>query len=210
MSNKEIYGGKDDLTLEEGRFLIALSREAIAKYLSENKVIQQTANTPQKLLDKRGVFVTLSNHASDELRGCIGFPEPAERLVKATIIAAIEAATGDPRFHSVTLEEMDKDLIVEVSVLTTPKAVRAEPRQLPEAVSIGIDGLIIEKGLHRGLLLPQVAIEWGWDGAEFLTNCCLKAGLPPDEWLTGDVKVFKFQAAVFKETAPKGSVKRLM
>jgi len=196
------------LSLEEGRFLVVLSREAISKYLIEQKIISPPADTPPSLLKERGVFVTLSNHASGELRGCIGFPTSAERLVKATIVSAIEAATGDPRFPSVTPEELDRDLVIEVSVLTPPEKIEADPGELPMHIFIGVNGLIVERGPQRGLLLPQVAVEWGWDEQEFLANCSLKAGLAPDEWLLKDVKVFKFQATVFRERSPKGPVER--
>jgi uncharacterized protein (TIGR00296 family) len=200
---------KDYLSVEEGRFLVALSREAISKYLSEKKILTPPPDTPANLLQKRGVFVTLTNHASDELRGCIGFPTPTEELAKSTILSAIEAATGDPRFNPVTLDELERDLVVEVSVLTTPEEIRVKPEDLPNHVVVGVDGLIIGRGACRGLLLPQVAPEWGWNSQEFLTNCCLKAGLPPDEWLLKGTEVLKFQAAVFKEIEPKGPVERV-
>jgi len=199
----------DAVSLDEGRFLVRLAREAILKYLVGRKVIQPPADTPVNLMKKRGVFVTLTNHGSGELRGCIGFPEPVEKLVHATITSAIEAATADPRFPAVSPEELDEDVIVEVSVLTEPKMIEAPRKEIPEHICIGADGLIVGRGLQRGLLLPQVAVEWGWDREEFLAHCCLKAGLPPDEWLLEGTKVHKFQAVIFKEVAPKGPVQRV-
>ena len=199
----------DAVSLDEGRILVRLAREAISRYLAERKVIQPPADTPANLLKKRGVFVTLTNHASGELRGCIGFPEPVEKLASATITSAIEAATEDPRFPAVSPEELDEDMIVEVSVLTAPKEIEAPRKEIPEHICIGADGLIVGRGPQRGLLLPQVAVEWGWDREEFLAHCCLKAGLPPDEWLLEGTKVHKFQAVIFKEVAPKGPVQRV-
>jgi uncharacterized protein (TIGR00296 family) len=210
MSKKNSLNNEKELNITEGEFLVKLSRKAISNYLLENKIIKPPEDTPVSLNKKLGVFVTLKNYSSDELRGCIGFPEPIEILAKATIMSAIEAATGDPRFHQVTLKELDEDIIVEISVLTPPLEIKTEPKDIPEHITVGTDGLIIGKGLQRGLLLPQVAIEWNWNTEEFLANCCLKAGLPPDSWLLKDSKIFKFQATIFKERSPKGIVEKVL
>jgi uncharacterized protein (TIGR00296 family) len=99
---------------------------------------------------------------------------------------------------------------VEVSVLTPIQPLDAKnPREYPHHVKIGEDGLVVEKGWSKGLLLPQVPVEWQWDEEEFLSNCCMKAGLPPDSWLLNGVKIYKFQAIIFMEETPKGVVKRL-
>lgn len=209
MSKRQKPDVTDSFSLEEGTFLVRLAREAISRYLAATNVIQPPTDTPENLLKKRGVFVTLTNHTSGELRGCIGFPEPIEKLVNATITSAIEAATEDPRFPAVTPEELDKEVIVEVSVLTAPEEINAPRKEIPEYICVGTDGLIVGRGFQRGLLLPQVAVEWGWDREEFLAHCCLKAGLPPDEWLLEGTKVHKFQAVIFKEAAPKGPVRRV-
>jgi len=201
---------ENELNITEGEFLVNLARKAISNYLSENKMIKPPEDTPASLNEKLGVFVTLNNYSSGELRGCIGFPEPIEILVKATITSAIEAATGDPRFPKVTLNELEEDITVEISILTTPQEIKTEPKDVPEHISIGTDGLIIGRGQQRGLLLPQVAVEWEWDKEEFLANCCLKAGLPSDSWLLNDTKVFKFQATIFEELSPKGNVKKVI
>lgn len=210
MPKKNSSDNENELNINEGEFLVKLARKAISNYLSENKIIKPPENTLTSLNEKLGVFVTLNNYSSGELRGCIGFPEPIEILVKATITSAIEAATGDPRFPQVTLKELEEDITVEISVLTTPQEIKTEPKDIPEHISIGTDGLIIGKGLQRGLLLPQVAVEWEWDKEEFLANCCLKAGLPPDSWLLDDSKVFKFKATIFRERSPKGIVEKVL
>lgn len=201
---------ENELNLTEGEFLVTLARKAISNYLSENKMIKPPEDTPVSLNEKLGVFVTLKNFSSGELRGCIGFPEPIEMLAKATIASAIEAATGDPRFPQVTLKELEKNITVEISVLTIPQLIKTEPEDIPRHISIGSDGLIIERGLQRGLLLPQVAEEWKWDEEEFLANCCLKAGIPPDSWLLKDSKVFTFKATIFRELSPKGIVEKVL
>jgi len=195
-------------SVSDGRFLISLARTAITEYLSKRKVINPPADTPRHLLEKSGVFVTLNlTKPTRQLRGCIGYPLPTEPLAVATIQSAIEAATADPRFDPVKLPEFKDSISVEVSVLTIPKELTAEPTERPKEIQIGIDGLIVGKGGRRGLLLPQVAPEWGWDAEEFLSHCCLKAGLPPDAWLEKNTKVEKFQAVVFEETRPNGDVR---
>jgi len=195
-------------SIEDGRFLVTLARNAITEYLSKRKAIDPPADTPKHLLEKSGVFVTLnSTKKTRHLRGCIGYPLPIEPLVAATIGVAIEAATGDPRFDPVKLSEFKNDIAVEVSVLTVPDELKArEPVERAKEIEIGRDGLVVGRGAYRGLLLPQVAPEWDWNAEEFLSQCCLKAGLPPDAWLEKETKVEKFQAIVFKEDQPNGEV----
>lgn len=196
-------------SISEGRFLVTLARTAIVEYLSKRRTIDPPAETPKHLLEKSGVFVTLnSTKPTRRLRGCIGYPLPTEPLAVATIGSAIEAATGDPRFEPVELSEFQERVSVEVSVLTIPEELTAkEPAERPREIQIGRDGLIVGRGARRGLLLPQVAPEWNWDAEEFLNNCCLKAGLPPDAWLDKNTQVEKFQAVVFEEVEPSGEVR---
>jgi uncharacterized protein (TIGR00296 family) len=164
----------------------------------------------EKLRRKSGVFVTLNTtRPARELRGCIGFPYPDEPLVNATIKAAVYAATDDPRFEPVTPEEFEESVTVELTVLTPPTTLETRDRkELPDMVEIGRHGLIVEGRGTSGLLLPQVAPEWKWDASEFLMNCCLKAGLPPDSWLLDDVKVKTFEGEIFEEVEPAGKVRR--
>jgi len=195
-------------SIDDGRFLVTLARTAINEYLSKHRVTDPPAGTPKHLLEKSGVFVTLeSTKPTRQLRGCIGYPLPTEPLVIATIHSAIEAATGDPRFEPVGLAEFES-ITIEVSVLTIPEKLSSkEPTERSKEITIGRDGLIVGRRARRGLLLPQVAPEWGWDAEEFLSNCCLKAGLPPDAWLDKETEVEKFQAVVFEEDQPKGEVR---
>jgi hypothetical protein len=96
---------------------------------------------------------------------------------------------------------------VEVSVLTKPEPIEVEnPRDYPKHIEIGRDGLIIEWSGYSGLLLPQVPVEWGWDVEEFLSQTCMKAGLPPDHWFEKDVRIQKFSAQIFKEKTPGGEI----
>ncbi|ADU96082.1 TIGR00296 family protein [Thermovibrio ammonificans] len=193
------------LSLEEGSFLVKLARTAIEKFLTEGVKITPPPQTPQRLFEERGVFVTLKRFPSGELRGCIGYPEPIMPLVLATIDAAISAATKDPRFYPLTPQELDS-VTVEVTVLTPPEPIDVPPQQLPRAIKVGRDGLIVRCGLASGLLLPQVPVEWGWNEEEFLSQTCVKAGLPPNCWLDPRCKFYKFQGQIFTETEPYGPV----
>ena len=198
------------LSIEEGKFLIELARNAVKEYLKTKKPISAPENTPKKLREKCGVFVTINSvkHGEKELRGCIGYPYPTNPLVEAVIDAAINSATQDPRFYPISLRELD-EVVFEISVLTPPEAIKTEkPEEYLAKIKVGEDGLIVEKGMFKGLLLPQVPVEWGWCEEEFLCQCCIKAGLPADSWLTKGAKIYKFRAIIFEEEKPQGEVKR--
>jgi uncharacterized protein (TIGR00296 family) len=199
-----------ELSDEEGKFLIQLSRNTVKTYLEKGETLKPPENTPKKFFEKCGVFVTISTlkRGRKELRGCIGYPYPTNPLVEAVIDAAIQASTQDPRFESMTAKELD-NVVFEVSVLTPPEPVHTDkPEEYVKTIKVGEHGLIVEKGFYKGLLLPQVPVEWGWGEEEFLCQCCMKAGLPPDSWLTKGAKIYKFSAIVFEEETPKGDVKR--
>ncbi|MEM1606860.1 MAG: TIGR00296 family protein [Candidatus Bathyarchaeia archaeon] len=199
-----------DLTDEDGELLVKLARRAVEENLKDGRIISPPESIPQRLLEKRGVFVTINSVMEGEksLRGCIGFPYPAYPLVKAVIEAAIESATRDPRFPPMTPNELD-NVVFEVSILTEPELIKvSSPREYPLKIKVGEDGLIVERGFYKGLLLPQVPVEWNWDEEEFLCQCCLKAGLPPDCWLLKGTKIYKFQCVIFEETRPNGPVVR--
>ncbi|MEM2420068.1 MAG: TIGR00296 family protein [Candidatus Bathyarchaeia archaeon] len=199
-----------DLNLEEGKLLVKLARNAVEEYLKTRKRIRVPEELPKKLMQPCGVFVTINSiqNGEKELRGCIGLPHPTIPLAEAVIESAISSATQDPRFYPLSPEELDR-VIFEVSVLTPPQLVEVKnPSEYPSKIKVGVDGLIIERGFYKGLLLPQVPVEWNWDEEEFLCQCCLKAGLPPDCWLMKGTKVYKFQAIIFEEERPKSEVKR--
>ena len=161
-------------------------------------------------MEKCGVFVTLNVHAmgSFGLRGCIGLIYPTSTLLDSVMDAAESSAFSDPRFPPVRPEEM-KGITIEISVLTPSELIEVQnPLDYPNHVKVGRDGLIIVKGWRRGLLLPQVPIEWGWESREFLSQCCIKAGLPSDEWKNRETEVYKFQAILFKEDEPVGNISR--
>ena len=198
------------LTLEEGEFLVSLARQTVTEYLKSGQVLQVPEGVSSKLMELCGVFVTLNrvHEGKKMLRGCIGLPYPTTPLVQAVIEAAISAATQDPRFPQVALEELDQ-IVFEVSVLTPPERVTVEKTSdYPSKIEVGRDGLIMERGYYKGLLLPQVPVEWNWNTEEFLCQTAMKAGLSPDAWLLTDTKIYKFQAIIFEEASPKGRIEQ--
>ena len=179
-----------------GTYLVNIAKEAIEHYLETKERLQTPEDHPIELDEKLGVFVTLNKN--NDLRGCIGYAEPIESAIDATIDVAIAAAFNDPRFSAVTKDEYPI-LDLEVTVLTKPELiVVAHPDQYFEEIEIGRDGLIIQKGYSRGLLLPQVATEHALDIENFLEHTCMKAGISADSWMDESCDVYKFQGQIFK------------
>ncbi|HVO37368.1 MAG TPA: TIGR00296 family protein [Candidatus Acidoferrum sp.] len=198
------------ITEEEGELLVKLARKAVEEFLKTKGHVPVPKDIPEKLLQRCGVFVTLNSfkRGGKELRGCIGYPYPTDPLVHSVIESAICSATQDPRFCPLSLDELDKT-VFEISVLTPPQAIEVKkPTEYPSKIKIGEDGLIVERGMFKGLLLPQVPVEWNWDQEEFLCQACCKAGLSPDCWLMKNTVIYKFQAIIFEEEEPAGKVKR--
>jgi len=197
------------LSAEVGETAVKLARGAIeARISGKGRVPPGPKEKP--FTDLRGVFVTINRvgDAAERLRGCIGYPYPVEPLGVAIREAAVAAATEDPRFPPLSESELG-GVVVEVSILTSPLPLVADtPRDLPSKVRIGTDGLIISRFGLSGLLLPQVATEFGMDQVEFLSQACMKAGLPPDSWLDRGTEVRTFQAEIFAEKEPRGKVER--
>jgi len=198
----------EDLSLEEGTFLVRLARNAVLGYIQSRKVPSRPPETPEILLRKGAAFVTLlkiTPTGETELRGCIGYVRATEALVDSVIRAAIAAATEDPRFPPVKLHEL-QHIVFEVSVLSDPKVIGLQGKDRVKGFIIGRDGLIIRRGFYSGLLLPEVPVEYCWDEETFLSETCLKAGLPPDCWLDDVSEVFRFSAVTFREEQPEGTV----
>jgi hypothetical protein len=190
----------------QGELAVRIARSVMESHV--NRVRMPDFEIPALFREKSGVFVTLTTYPDDDLRGCIGYPEPTTPLIDALKDAAVSACSRDPRFPPVKPSEL-KHIRVEVSLLTPPQEILVRnPRELCGCVMIGEDGLIMERGWARGLLLPQVPVEWKWDAEEFLSQTCMKAGLMPDAWLEPGTKVYKFQAEVFSEDRPGGKVRR--
>jgi len=195
----------EDLTVEQAKILIAEARRTIESYLETGKV--NKARIPEEMDKPMGVFVTLKKHRAkgERLRGCIGFPEPIYDLSRGLAKAAVSAAFSDPRFPPLDAEELP-GISLEISLLSSPRLLDVPKAELSSAVKVGEHGIIIERGINRGLLLPQVAVEEGCDSESFLALGCLKAGLPPDAWLDKKVNIYVFTAEVFGEVEPRGDV----
>jgi AmmeMemoRadiSam system protein A len=158
------------------RVLLAIAHQAILFGLEGRSFPEAPpfpAGLPPELSDPRGVFTTL--YLDRELRGCVGYAVPIAPLHRAVAETARAAAFEDSRFSPVTKDEGPR-LKVSLSVLSALAPIR------PEAVEVGRHGLVISQGAHRGLLLPQVPVEHGWDRETFLEQTCRKAGLPLDAW----------------------------
>ena len=180
---------EDVLNSEQKSFLLDLARRTISSYLEKGGSLKEESDDPL-LLKKRGAFVTLK--VDNELRGCIGYPLPHKPLLETIIDCAIAAASQDFRFASIKKEELSR-LKIEISVLTLPRKVKDVSE-----IKIGEHGIILSKGPHKGLLLPQVPVEWDWDLETYLNHGCLKAGLAENEWKKG-ATIEIFSAQVFSE-----------
>jgi AmmeMemoRadiSam system protein A len=170
--------------------LLSFARATIEEYLKEG-----TRRPPLlaagPYAKKCGAFVTL--HSKGRLRGCIGNMVGEGPLALTIRDMAIAAATGDPRFHRVDKDEMTS-VDIEISVLTP-----LEKLDDVSKIEVGKHGILLKRGYHQGVLLPQVASEYGWDRETFLSQTCQKAGLLPDAWKDSQTEIFVFSAEVFGE-----------
>ncbi len=171
-------------TPAQRKMIIGLANDAVAAAVNRNP-LADSADDPL-FSQLSGVFVTLKKNG--DLRGCIGYPEAVMPLREAITKSARSAALHDPRFPPVTQPEL-ASITIEVTVLSPLFPIK------PEDVVVGTHGLVVEMGGHRGLLLPQVPEDWGWNREEFLNHTCNKAGLPMDAWKKG-AKLFGFTGEV--------------
>jgi len=204
MSDEEIF------SVEDGKMLIKFARDNVENYLKTSKKIGIPDEIKQKFSEKYGAFVTLNyfNVSDNPLRGCIGYIDPTYSLFDVIHRVSVSSALEDPRFPSVTLDELD-NIVIEISILTPPKLIEVSaPKEYLDKIVIGRDGLIVEKGMRRGLLLPQVPVdhERNWDVETFLSHTCQKAWLSEDSWKDLSTKIYSFQAIIFEETSPRGEV----
>ena len=169
---------------EERNLLLRLAHEAIVSALDGRYLADMAAS--HHLSEPRGAFTTL--YLQGKLRGCVGYPMPITPLARTIIETARAAAFEDPRFAPITIEEA-RALQISLSVLSPMQPIT------PEEVEVGWHGLLISHVGHRGLLLPQVPVEHGWDRVTFLEQTCLKAGLPPNAWR--EARIEAFTAEVF-------------
>lgn len=178
------------LSEKDASTLLAIAREAITNHV--NKVQYQPDPREEKsLVQKSGCFVTIKQKG--QLRGCIGSFQTEHPLYQEVAAMAIASASKDPRFHPLEKEEL-ADFDLEISVLSP-----LEKIDDVDQVEVGTHGLYIEKNFSRGVLLPQVARDYGWDRTTFLQQTCLKAGLPPDAWQASDAEIYIFSAQIIFE-----------
>jgi hypothetical protein len=171
--------------------LLQIARAAIAAHVRQSTT-ESAIRIPQSAMLARpgAAFVTL--HRRGDLRGCIGHLEPTESIGTVVSRCAVAAGSRDPRFPPVTPAELD-EIDIEISLLGPLLPIAG-----PQDILVGRDGLVVERGWQRGLLLPQVAVEWEWDAEAFLAHTCRKAGLPRDAWKQG-AAMWRFEAEVFGE-----------
>jgi AmmeMemoRadiSam system protein A len=163
--------------------------ETVIENKARGKPVPEFTVDSRVLKEKRGAFVTINKKG--QLRGCIGCLQAYKLLYQTVEEMAAQAAFNDPRFDPVTEKELP-DLEIEISVLTPLRRIKHV-----DEIEVGKHGILVEKGYYSGLLLPQVATEYGWDRKAFLEHTCLKAGLPADAWKDKDVVISIFSADIF-------------
>lgn len=196
-------GRRRRLDASDGERLVRAARRALTEVVAGGRP-GPDADLESRFSFRSGVFVTLTA-SGGRLRGCIGHPVPDMRLCNAVVDSAVSAGTSDPRFDPVSPAELGK-IAVEVTVLSEPEEIRADPADRVRHVRVGRDGLIVRSARGSGLLLPQVATEYGWGPLEFLERACEKAGLGRDCWMDSSVSVERFEGIVFAEDGPNGPV----
>jgi AmmeMemoRadiSam system protein A len=175
--------------------LLAIARRALEARVAGSRPPQVVCTGPLAL--RCGAFVSI--HNGEELRGCLGRLSTDAPLGTTLVHLGGAVADSDPRFPPVMADELAV-LRMEISLLT-----RERPIVAIDEITVGRHGVIIEQGRSRGLLLPQVASEFGWDRETFLDHACLKAKLPRGTWRTG-ARIFVFEARIFAESAPAGTI----
>jgi AmmeMemoRadiSam system protein A len=179
-----------ELTPQQRVELLKLARETLYRFLSRGQTPKPTVTDPV-LNERRGVFVSL--HVGERLRGCIGTFSPSAPLFETVMEMAVAAATSDVRFAPLRPDELSR-VDIEISVLSPLTPIS------PEDVEVGRHGIFVTRDRRRGVLLPQVATQYGWDRETFLDQTCLMAGLPKDAWKDPSTVVEEFTADVFSET----------
>jgi len=184
------------LSPEARRQLLDLARGTLVAHFRGEEPPRLASDRAETFGEPRALFVTL--RMGGRLRGCIGTLAPEGDLGRTIPRFALRAAFEDPRFPGLTAAELPA-CTIEISVLTAPR-----PVERPDDIVVGRDGLIIELGGRRGLLLPQVATEWGFDRVTFFNELARKAGLPSDAWKLPAARLWSFQAEVFAEGEESG------
>ncbi len=198
----------EEVTDKEGEYLVRLARRSVEYYFTYRRRMPTPQDASAKLYRPGMAFVTIETYYGDEkreLRGCIGSTTPVKSLIDTVIEVALESAFSDPRFPPMEEHELDQ-VTFEVSVLSEFEYLGDTPQERISNVKIGRDGLIVDAGVAKGLLLPVVPVEYVWDRQTFLSQTCIKAGLWPDCWLKPEIKVYRFRARVWREKYPRGPI----
>ena len=191
------------VNLNDGKKAVIYARKIVEEYV-KNQTVPIT-DLKGFFNEKHGAFVTIHTFPNHDLRGCVGIPLPVMSLQDA-IGEGAKSATHDPRFPPLDVNELKK-IIIEVTILSKPEKINAEsPEDYLSEIEIGRDGLIVEQGLFKGLLLPQVPVEQGWNKEEFLSHTCMKAGLMPDAWFNKSTILYRFNGQIFTEIEPYGEI----
>lgn len=177
-----------ELTDKEKTALLDIAKGAIEARINHQEIPEIKIDS-ETLKSKRGAFVTLKKQG--HLRGCIGYIKAYKPLWETVQEMAVAAAFHDPRFPSLKKDEV-KNLTFEISVLSPLKRIKDV-----NEIEVGKHGLYMINGFRSGLLLPQVATEYGWDRETFLIETCYKAGLPPDSWMDESTEIYIFSADYF-------------
>lgn len=187
-------GAQQQLSDAEGKLLLRISRDTLGRYLNQSEIPSLNRySVTERLREPRGVFVTLKERRTRDLRGCIGYPLGHKALAEAVIDCTVYAATRDLRFTPLRAGQ-DAEMTIEVSVLSPPRRI-----ETVDDIQVGVHGLIIEQGAKTGLLLPQVPIEQRWGREEYLRAICRKADLPDRAWEQG-ARLSVFTAQIFSES----------
>jgi len=186
------WGGEAamNLTPADKQLLLQVARSSIEVQLTGKPAAPAKTPSPG-LQELRGAFVSL--HRQGQLRGCIGYIEAHKPLLQTVREMAPAAAFQDPRFRPLQAGEL-ADLEIEISVLSPLRLIKS-----PDEIEVGQHGLYIVRGMHRGLLLPQVATQYHWDRQTFLEQTCCKAGLPSDAWKDPNTQIYTFSAEIFAD-----------
>lgn len=179
-----------ELTSKERGVLLSIARKSIETHIQSGQIYIEPRE--EKTLNARnGCFVTIKQNG--QLRGCIGNFQSELPIFREVAEMAVASASKDPRFYPMKEEDLN-DFSLEISVLSPLHKI-----EVFEEIEVGKHGIYLEKGYYRGVLLPQVAIEHGWDRETFLNQTCVKAGLPTDAWSADDAEIYIFSAQVFGE-----------
>lgn len=182
-----------ELSPNEKSALLAIARKAIETLVKAGETYVEPREE-MSLNRRNGCFVTIKQRG--QLRGCIGNFQSEHPLFREVAEMAVASATKDPRFYPMREDDL-MNFTLEISVLSPLVKIESI-----EEIEVGKHGIYLEKGFYRGVLLPQVAIEHGWNRDTFLKQTCLKAGLPTNAWSADDAEIYVFSAQIFGETAP--------